>query len=168
MHHSDALHLEAYKLLQDRTYSLSTIVSLVLLNRIDSGSMAPPNNLKLRTLIRQALRTAHGILGLEDSLGELPSDKKEKRIEAFLEKDWNRFSTLGLAYPSHRRWDGYPPASEILDRYKILRFTGGVTSSFGVMFTQLVRRPHESFGNQKPCGRVARLVRKFVGRLSSG
>jgi len=143
---ADALDLECYKLLEDRSFSLSQVVSISILSKKLPGEPGSGGRDPLASIVREAFLFSKEALSADGiSVPEKPSGESEG-LARFLRRNWGDFSTLGLAYPSHRRWSSLPPAREIVDRYRVMRFSSKRRRAVKILLIQLFVRPYEAFG----------------------
>jgi hypothetical protein len=157
-----ALWLESLKMLQDRNFSLSNSVTVVLLTE-KTGVNSGMESAYLRPLVSSAQLFAYRTLGqMSETLEQTEFSRVREQIYKIHQENWSLFSVMGLKYPSHRNWVSLPPPSEILNKLQILSFTGNTLKALKILSTQYLIRPYEGFSGNPITRLVSRL--KLVSR----
>lgn len=141
-----ALWLEALKMLQDRNFSLSNPITIALLAGHQEHPGTPPGS-SLAAVASSAQAFTANLLGSDSAtLDTRRRTKREKTLQDLHTQNWNLFSTMGMKFPSHRKWAALPPMEELFSRLKTLLLTGGTVKALQTLGTQLFYRPYERFG----------------------
>jgi hypothetical protein len=144
----DALDLECYKLLDDRSFSLSQVVSISLLAQKFPEALSLKRPPTLGKIVQEALMFSADVTGLDSGRPPHNARRGSRKLAKFLKKNWDDFSLFGLRYPSRRIWRFLPPIGEIVDRYRIMRFSGGFLEALTVLSLRFIRPYKSSFSEE--------------------